>query len=182
VRDLRLRRKVLRFRGCLGALPAAERRVLALRAGVGVAHPRSRRRVAHMTGMSRKRIGRLERTGLRRLDTLQRRSGCGGATAATAGGPEGSSGLGATSIASIAETTALGGSPAADRTPRSAVIAEHKTNHGEATGRSGVGRLLPPAFRGINRPGQTGLVLALIALAGSGYAFWRHRRMRRPVD
>jgi hypothetical protein len=81
-RDRALRRAVLRFQGCLERVPRAERRVLALRAGVGIARTRSRTEVARITGLRRARVARLERRGLRRLRALARAGACALATGA----------------------------------------------------------------------------------------------------
>jgi len=75
-REQRLRRMVGRLRGCLDGLPVLERRVLILRVGVGPGGPRSRARVARATGLSTRRVARLETRGLRRLRGLAR-GGCG---------------------------------------------------------------------------------------------------------
>jgi hypothetical protein len=76
-RDQRLRKDVLRFESCLPNLPKGEKRVLMLRAGVGIDHPRTRAEVKRMTGMSIKRIRRLERRGLHKLRTLGAGGHCG---------------------------------------------------------------------------------------------------------
>jgi len=57
-------------------MPRAERRVLALRAGVGIARTRSRAEVARITGLRRARIARVERRGLARLRALARAGAC----------------------------------------------------------------------------------------------------------
>jgi hypothetical protein len=75
-RDRDLRRAVVRLQGCLGRVPRAERRVLRLRAGVGIDHTRSRADVARITGIRRARVASLERRGLRRLRALERAGAC----------------------------------------------------------------------------------------------------------
>jgi hypothetical protein len=177
-RDRRLRRTVLRLRGCLGALPAAERRVLALRAGVGAAHPRSRRTVARITGFGRTRVGRLERAGLRRLDTL--RAGCTGAPASPRA--EGVPALATAGAASAAGRSALASARTTRRTPRNAVRGEQSTHHGGSKGGTPGVSLLPPALRPAGAADQTGVLFALIALAGGGYALFRWRRGRSTSD
>jgi hypothetical protein len=67
---------VLRHEGCLGRLARDERRVLRLRAGVGIAHPRSRAEVVRITGLRRARVVALERSGMKRLQSLVRTGGC----------------------------------------------------------------------------------------------------------
>ena len=75
---------MLRNQGCLARLPQAERRVLRLRAGVGIAHPRSRAQVMRITGLSRKRVIAIERSGMKRMRTMAQAGDCGrGSGAAT---------------------------------------------------------------------------------------------------
>jgi hypothetical protein len=85
----------VRLRGCLARVPRAERRVLVLRAGIGIARTRSRAEVARITGLRRARVARLERRGLRHLRTLGRAGACaissGDAETAFAGNPAGGS-------------------------------------------------------------------------------------------
>jgi hypothetical protein len=66
----------MRLQGCLGRVPRAERRVLVLRAGIGIARTRSRAQVARITGLRRTSVARLERRGLRRLRALARTGAC----------------------------------------------------------------------------------------------------------
>jgi Sigma-70, region 4 len=75
-RDRALRRAVLRFQGCLAHVPRAERRVLTLRAGVGIGRTRSRAAVARITGLRRARVAQLERRGLEHLRALGRSRAC----------------------------------------------------------------------------------------------------------
>jgi sigma-70-like protein len=178
VGDRRLCRTVLRLRGCLGVLPAGERRVLELRAGVGVGRPRSRRTVARITGIARTRVARLERAGLRRLG-----AGCTGASSAGAG----VRGVGATAGAAPATATAAlasasAGTTATHRAPRSAVRGEQQSHHGGSKSATPGVSLLPPAVRPARGSDQTGAVFALIALAAGGYALWRRRRARIADD
>jgi hypothetical protein len=81
-RDRELRRAVLGHETCLGQMPRGERRVLTLRAGVGLTHPRSRAQVQRITGLRRARVAALERSGLRRLRSLAQAGGCGEAASA----------------------------------------------------------------------------------------------------
>jgi hypothetical protein len=74
--DRRLRRFVLQQRGCLAALPPAERRVIVLRAGLDADRPRSRRRVAQVLDRSLRRVATAERRGVRRLHGLARERRC----------------------------------------------------------------------------------------------------------
>jgi hypothetical protein len=67
---------VLGFQGCLDSVPNTERQVLELRAGVGIAHTRSRSEVARLTGLQRNRVTRLERRGLQRLRALHNAGTC----------------------------------------------------------------------------------------------------------
>jgi hypothetical protein len=84
-RDRQLRRTVLGHEACLGQMPRSERRVLTLRAGVGLAHPRSRAQVQRITGLPRTRVAALERSGLQRLRSLAQAGACGQSASATPG-------------------------------------------------------------------------------------------------
>jgi hypothetical protein len=77
---------VLANQACLGQIPAGERRVLKLRAGVGLARPRSRALVQRITGLRRARVAALERSGLKRLRSLAR-AGCARGGAASGADP-----------------------------------------------------------------------------------------------
>jgi hypothetical protein len=80
-RDRALRHVVLRLSSCLGRMPRTERRVLVLRAGVGIAHTRSRREVARIIGLGGARVATLERRSLRRLRALAHEGACAAASA-----------------------------------------------------------------------------------------------------
>jgi hypothetical protein len=77
---------VLAHGACLGQIPAGERRVLKLRAGVGLARPRSRALVQRITGLRRARVAALESSGLKRLRSLAR-TGCAGSGATSGADP-----------------------------------------------------------------------------------------------
>ena len=74
-RDRALRHAVLASEACLGQMPRSERRVLTLRAGVGIGRPRTRAQVERITGLRKARVAALERSGLQRLRSLSR-AGC----------------------------------------------------------------------------------------------------------
>ena len=76
-----------RFRGCLDGLAPLERRVLALRAGLGEVRIHTRNRVARLLDLSTRRVGRVERSGLRKLRALGRSGACGAALTADGGVP-----------------------------------------------------------------------------------------------
>ena len=78
-RDRRLRRSVLSLNGCLDEVPPRERRVLDLRAGIGIGRTRSRAEVARLTKFSADGVRRLERRGLRQLKRLREQRACGAA-------------------------------------------------------------------------------------------------------
>jgi hypothetical protein len=86
-----LRQAVLRHEGCLAQLPRAERRVLRLRAGVGIDHVRSRADVMRITGLSRKRVVAIERSAMKRLSTLARAGRCGSAPGSSTTSVDGTS-------------------------------------------------------------------------------------------
>ena len=174
-RERALRRDVERLQGCLASVPRSERRVLALRAGVGRARPHSRTEVARITHLKRKRVVTLERRGLRRLRALARAGVCGGAggSSTAAAMPPGTG-------------TALppGGGPSGDR---GAVRAEH---HSSAPSKDGAGgeaegeRKRPTAELSISRPLPPGgdsfdLALVLAPLAVLAFLLVITREIRR---
>jgi len=83
-RDRALRHAVLASEACLGQMPRSERRVLTLRAGVGIGRPRTRAQVERITGLRKARVAALERSGLQRLRSLSR-AGCSSASSEATG-------------------------------------------------------------------------------------------------
>jgi Sigma-70, region 4 len=71
-----LARVVAELRGCLGQLAPKQRRVLALRAGVGSRPALSRRQVARRLGLGVAQTRRIEQRGLRRLGALDGAGRC----------------------------------------------------------------------------------------------------------
>jgi hypothetical protein len=67
---------VRRLSGCLDALPRMERTTLILRYGLGPVRSRSGRQAARLLDVSRRRVGLLERRGLRRLADAGRGTSC----------------------------------------------------------------------------------------------------------
>jgi hypothetical protein len=102
-RERRLRRLVAASRGCLAALPAAERRVLVLRAGLGPRDPRSRRATAARLDVPLAAVRRRERAGVRQLRALG--GDCGGAAVS----PSAASAAGAMLASTTTAGTAAGG-------------------------------------------------------------------------
>jgi hypothetical protein len=82
--DRALRRAVLGHEGCLGRMPNDERRVLSLRAGVGIDRTRTRAEVQRLTGLSPTRVVAIERRGIERLRGLARTGACASAAGAAA--------------------------------------------------------------------------------------------------
>jgi hypothetical protein len=115
--DRDLRRTVLGHEACLGQMPRGERRVLTLRAGVGLAHPRSRAQVQRITGLRRARVTALERSGLRRLRSLARAGGCGQASSAAPG-----------DVTPVTGVTGARGIPDGASIPRIAVLGARESN------------------------------------------------------
>jgi Sigma-70, region 4 len=165
----------VRLQGCLGRVPRAERRVLKLRAGLGIARTRSRADVARITGIPRARVARLERRGLRHLRALGRQGAC--AVAPTAG---------ATTVAALPVGAPQSGGP------------QSGAGHGQvlAERHSGTSRPPKPESEGstkqslelpLGRPGSasTGgsssfdFTLVLIPLALALLAFLLVREVRR---
>jgi hypothetical protein len=65
-------------------MPDEERRVLSLRAGVGIERTRTRAEVQRLTGLSRRRVVAVERRGIERLRGLARTGACASAGGAAA--------------------------------------------------------------------------------------------------
>ncbi len=84
-----LRLVLQQLEGCLSALPAADRRVISLRAGLAGA-PLSRAQVGQRVGMSPKGVRRTERRALNRLQFAAANTGC----AASVVGPFDPAGIG----------------------------------------------------------------------------------------
>jgi hypothetical protein len=116
-RDRDLRRTVLGHWACLGQMPRSEHRVLTLRAGVGLAHPRSRAQVQRITGLRRARIAALERSGLQRLRSLAQAGGCGQAASAA---PDG--------VTPVTGVSGARGIPDGGSIPRIAVLGARESN------------------------------------------------------
>jgi hypothetical protein len=116
-RDRDLRRTVLGHEACLGQMPRGERRVLTLRAGVGLAHPRSRAQVQRITGLRRTRVAALERSGLQRLRSLAQAGGCGQAASAAPG-----------AVAPVTGVSGARGIPDGASVPRIAVLGARESN------------------------------------------------------
>jgi hypothetical protein len=187
-----LRRDVQRLSGCLDALPAAEGRVLAIRAGLGRAAPASLRQAARRLGISTRRAATLERSGLRRLRAVGSAGGCGQASGGSDGGAVlgGSAGAG---VPALEPTIVLASrqtfTSTAELARRSARAAGHgavaDANAGAAGGRaapdSAAGTVrragvVAAAGEGSTKVGPYLAALALLALllAASAVA-WRRR-------
>ncbi len=76
--ERRLRENVEKLSGCLLAIPAFERSVLVLRAGLGARAPITRNRLARRLSIPPERVRRAERRGLRSLRRANGRDGCAG--------------------------------------------------------------------------------------------------------
>jgi hypothetical protein len=72
----RRERIVERFDGCLEALPRRQRTTLILRYGIGPVRARSGKQAARLLDLSRRKVGLLERRGLRTLADAGRRTSC----------------------------------------------------------------------------------------------------------
>src|SRR5437763_1469479 len=99
LRDLILQAMVHKFHACLGSLPAFDRRLLVMRAGLGGAAPMSRAAAAQKLGISGRRAGQIEKRSVRSL-----KSHC------TAGGP--AAGGGFASAGGFGARTVFRGVPA----------------------------------------------------------------------
>jgi hypothetical protein len=191
-RDRRLRAKVVRFQGCVGALPRPERRVLTLRAGLGRARPHTRLGVARILRVSTRRVRRLERRGVRRLRGLARAGSCSGAERIVAGASGGgtipveqaatlgglaATGLGAGSLAlfTARELRDLSGS----LSDRVEVNAERESSGGEARPAAGANPLAPWPPGAIVERGGPDMTLMLLILAAVVALVFTVRAVRR---
>jgi hypothetical protein len=193
LRERRLHRTVTRLRGCLDGLPAAERRVLVLRTGLGARRARSRARVARALDVTPRRVARLERRGLRRLRGLAR-GGCGSAAAPAPAAAPGTTGYAPTWPALTPAALAAAGVPVQAEPDRVEVKGTQESGPGERESSSGGDEpaLAPPASKPAAPPpaavvrrgaeGSTDLtlpLLALVALLGIAFAVRAARRALR---
>jgi hypothetical protein len=166
---------VVQLQGCLARVPRLERRVLVLRAGVGIAHTRSRAQVARITGLRRARVARLERRGLRKLRALARSGACPIAT-------------GADHTTILAPPTFSGPPASGGQTAgRGEVLAEHKSG-GDQPGKRPSGAnseqsAALPIARPQSGPGGGGspmdLTIIIVPVALATFAFVLFRELRR---
>jgi hypothetical protein len=166
VRQRHLRRTVQRLAGCLDELPAAERRVLVLRAGIG-GRARTRRAVARTLHRSSRRIRRVERRGVGRLRTEARLTGCAGGT--------GASDASAYAVAAGgAGTAGTPGhlSPARPKPGDRGEVLSQRASQGSAFGKDPAGPFgqdagdpAPSTIAGIIFLGLIGLFVALVVIA-----------------
>jgi hypothetical protein len=166
-RDRDLRRAVLGHEACLGRMPRGERRVLTLRAGVGIAHPRSRAQVQRITGLRRTRIAALERSGLQRLRSLAQAGGCGQATSEAKG-----------DLAPVTGVSGARGISDGASIPRIAVLGARESNGAETppsppTGSPDPGR---PLLHAPDSAVDLGPILLFVLLAGFVFAAVRDAR------
>jgi sigma-70-like protein len=174
--ERRLLRAVQRVDACLDELPAGERRVLALRTGLGPARPRSRRSVADALDVGVGRVHRLERRGLRRARGLARAGVCGGSQGAAAS-PRTSDGAPLAGPAGAPEHGAVADEPA-QRQVR--LVSEREASPGDSDGgasQPGSGIRIPllgGASAGTPIAIALGLIL-LAAVAGFGTPHLRDR-------
>jgi hypothetical protein len=144
--------------------------VLSLRAGVGRLRPHTRSEVARITHLSRARVIRLERRGLRRLRQLNRAGACQDA--------------GATTTAFVAAPgTGTPVPPAGTPGDRGGVLAEH---HSSGASHDGSQRKPEQAELSISRPSTGGpgggsfdLALVLAPLALLAFLLVITREVRR---
>jgi Sigma-70, region 4 len=180
-----MRRIVARYGGCLSALPARQRRVLRLRAGIGPREPASRATVARRLDLPMPAVRRAERRGLRRL-VREGRAGCAGP--ASDGDPAaiaGTAGAGTTLVtgggagtttggpAARAGDTAGGGDPARAGVTGGGSAAGGANGNGGGAG--GV-KCLTATNPGPAAPLDITLPLLAVALAGiAAFTAWRLR-------
>jgi hypothetical protein len=186
-RERRLRRAVVRYRGCLDGLPALERRVLVLRSGVGSRRARTRARVGRALDLSAQRVGRIERRGLRRLRGLGD-GGCGGGGAAPSAGAPVEFPADGFGRAALAAMTFGGGELAMAAAPEEDRV-EVKGERESSPDREAAPNLAPPAAAEppgavvTRRGGGTDLtvpLLGLVLLLGVAFATRYAPRSPRP--
>jgi hypothetical protein len=181
-RDRDLRRAVVRLQACLGRVPRAERRVLRLRAGVGIDHTRSRADVARITGIRRARVASLERRGLRRLRALERAGACGPASSTSTVAP-GTIAAVPISVSGAPPAGAPQGSGAAN--DRGQVLAERHSGSSKPAKPENEGDASPSLRVPLGRVSGSGgggsfdFTFILIALALAFLAFVLVREVRR---
>ena len=166
-RDRDLRHAVLDHEACLGRMPRGERRVLTLRAGVGIAHPRSRAQVQRITGLRRTRITALERSGLQRLRSLAQAGGCGQATSAARRG-----------LAPVTGVSRARGIPDGTSIPRIAVLGARESNGAGTPPSPPTGSPDPeqPLLHAPDSAVDLGAILLFVLLAGFVFAAVREAR------
>jgi hypothetical protein len=180
-RDRDLRRAVVRLRSCLGRVPRAERRVLTLRAGVGIDHTRSRADVARITGLRRARVTSLEHRGLRRLRALERAGACSAASSSMTTAP------GTMATLPVSGGTPPGGAAqqSGGATDRGQVLAERQSGSSKTTKPENEGDASPSRSLPLGRPiaaagdGSFDFTFVLIPLALAFLAFVLVRELRR---
>jgi hypothetical protein len=163
-----LERTVARLSACLDDLGARERRVLALRAGLGPRPALSRPRVASRLGLGVAQTRRIERRALRSLGALDGAGRCGGGTGLVAP-------LALFGAAGVLVPTSAG-AVRSDAAPRSAVggVSASGVGAGGDNG-SGLGDALPPP---LGRGSDWTLLILLMLLAMVGLLVRRELRRR----
>ena len=162
-RERVLRATVERLQGCLGGVSAAERKVLVLRSGLGAAPARTRHSVARTLDVGVRRVGRIERRGLRHVRALARTGGCGGATA-----PATASGTATAGDVQLASDTGAVRTGQASSKPTSGVA---QPEGGDVRGAAGTKSPLPPAAIGSVSPTDVSFAIILVLLAAiAGFA------------
>jgi hypothetical protein len=172
----RVRTVVRRYSGCLGQLRDRTQTVLSMRAGLGPGSALSRRQVAARVDLGVRRVTRLERRGVRRLQALGSAGGCGAADAR--------GGAAAGSASSAAPPP-----PAGDEASVDAATTAARSGEVQGQDRSGVkgvaARSVPdsPATIFPGGPAASFInvapVLALVGIALFALAVRRERRQRR---
>jgi hypothetical protein len=165
--DSALRHIVLSFQDCLGSVPQSERRVLRLRAGVGIARTRTRAEVAHLTGMRRARVARLERRGLKRLRALSGAGTCMSAGSAAPAGVPVQANAGTTQPSSASNVLSAIG------TRQSPQSGESKTSAAENAIEAAIER---PIIQGLGRNLDLGPLMVAFALGGLLFVVVRELR------
>jgi hypothetical protein len=182
--EQRLRRTVSRYRGCLAAVDPDSRRVLKLRAGID-GRPLSRGETARRLDTSTRQVARLERRGLRRLQTLGRGGACRGGSG---GGGAPAAQLGLTGLPAFRPTALLARPLIAElasarSVDRQEVAGETESSGDKAETGGGRGGDFPASGRSLARDADEGglpeylpFLLALIALTALATLLVMRRR------
>lgn len=175
----RVRHALRELGSCLDELPVDQRRVLILRAGFGRPHPRTPGQVADKLEMSKQRVQRLQRHGLQRLRTADRRQDCSSLDLSPLHGTSGST---RAQAGATVEQDLLADTPTA-RVAADSSSSDMSGVRGESKKSSGGGPppatvRVPPITPPTDSQGGTDVLLVVLLLATAGAALVVRHRLR----